>query len=322
MNEDNRPLMVTIRCMTYNQAPYIRQCLDGFVMQKTDFHFEAIVHDDASTDGTADIVREYAEKYPDIIKPIIETENQYSQKNGSLARIMNEHTHGKYIALCEGDDYWIDPLKLQKQVEFLEANPDYGLVHTNRYNRRDDKITKPVASGKSDAISILISTGIATLTVCYRKELHDQYLRDIKPIGKGWLMGDAPLWKYIAFHSKVKLIPDYTGVYRILSESASHSKSIVKRIAFVNSMLDIQKFMMDLYVTDSNQKELVSRKIISNHHLRIFNIYVFFGRLNDARLYLLKHWDEIIKWDLLKISQIRKIASVVVCAPWHAGEKS
>lgn len=87
---------------------------------KTNFQFIAIIHDDASTDGTADIIREYAEKYPDIIKPIYEQENQYSKQDGSLRRIINEAipVDIKYIAMCEGDDYWIDPYKLQKQVDF------------------------------------------------------------------------------------------------------------------------------------------------------------------------------------------------------------
>ena len=83
---ENEPLMVTILCLVYNHESYIRQCLEGFVMQKTNFRFEAIVHDDASTDGTAAIIREYAEKYPDINKPIFETENQYSKGDGSLGR--------------------------------------------------------------------------------------------------------------------------------------------------------------------------------------------------------------------------------------------
>lgn len=120
----NKELMVTIRCITYNHKPYIRQCLEGFVMQKTNFRFEAIVHDDASTDGTTEILREYAEKYPDIIKPFYEEENQYSKHNGAIRRIMDENTHGKYAAQCEGDDYWTDPYKLQKQVDFLESHPD------------------------------------------------------------------------------------------------------------------------------------------------------------------------------------------------------
>ena len=91
----NVPIMVTIRCLVYNHEPYLRQCLDGFVMQKTNFPFEAVVHDDASTDRSSAIIREYADKYPDIIKPILETENQYSKHDGSLTRIMNAHMHGK-----------------------------------------------------------------------------------------------------------------------------------------------------------------------------------------------------------------------------------
>ncbi len=123
---DKDEVVVSIRCLAYNHEPYIRQCLDGFVMQKTNFKVEVIVHDDASTDGTAAIIREYAEKYPELIKPIFETENQYSKHDGSLRRIMNEACIGKYIAMCEGDDYWTDPYKLQKQVDFLEKNLDYA----------------------------------------------------------------------------------------------------------------------------------------------------------------------------------------------------
>ena len=125
--------LVSIRCTVYNHEPFLRQCLDGFVMQQTTFPFEAIVHDDASTDGSAAIIREYAEKYPDIIKPIYETENQYSKHDGSLARIMDAavHPNSKYIATCEGDDYWTDPNKLQLQVDFLESHPDFFLSSHN-----------------------------------------------------------------------------------------------------------------------------------------------------------------------------------------------
>ncbi len=128
--KDTRPIMVAINCITYNHEPYIRQCLEGFVMQRTNFRFVAIVHDDASTDGTAAIIREYEEKYPDIIRPIYETENKYSKRDGSLSKIMNEAidaTHCKYVALCEGDDYWIDENKLQMQVDFLENHLDYSV---------------------------------------------------------------------------------------------------------------------------------------------------------------------------------------------------
>ena len=122
--------LVAIKCTVYNHEPYLRDCLDGFVMQQTNFPFVAIVHDDASTDGSAAIIREYEEKYPNIIKPIYEIENQYSKRDGSVGRIMDEAidaTGAKYVALCEGDDYWTDPHKLQKQVDFLDTHPEYVL---------------------------------------------------------------------------------------------------------------------------------------------------------------------------------------------------
>ena len=123
--------LVSIRCITYNQQDYIHQALDGFLIQKTTFPFEIIVHDDASTDKTAEVIREYEAKFPKIIKPIYETENQYSKHNGSLGRIVDAACKGKYIAFCEGDDYWIDENKLQIQIEFLEKNPEYTMCFHN-----------------------------------------------------------------------------------------------------------------------------------------------------------------------------------------------
>jgi len=117
--------LVSICVITYNHEKYIRQCLDGIFMQKVDFTYEVLVHDDASPDGTADIIREYEAKYPDIIKPIYQTENQYSKDRSIISRLQYGRAKGKYIAQCEGDDYWTDPGKLQMQVDFLEAHPEY-----------------------------------------------------------------------------------------------------------------------------------------------------------------------------------------------------
>ena len=121
-------IVVSISCITYNHAPYIRQCLDGFLMQKTNFAIEVLIHDDASTDGTTEIIKEYEAKYPDIIKPIYEEENQWVKGRRGSAVFNFPRAKGKYIALCEGDDYWTDPLKLQRQVDFLEENQDYVLT--------------------------------------------------------------------------------------------------------------------------------------------------------------------------------------------------
>ena len=117
--------LVSITCLTYNHAPYLRQCLDGFVMQKTSFPIEILIYDDASEDGTQDIIREYERKYPDLIKPIYQTENQYS-KGVKVEFVYNyPRAKGKYIAFCEGDDYWTDPNKLQKQIDFLERHQEH-----------------------------------------------------------------------------------------------------------------------------------------------------------------------------------------------------
>ncbi len=126
----NKPL-VSICCITFNQKAYIKDCIDGFLMQKTNFNFEILIHDDASTDGTQEIISEYELKYPNLIKAILQLENQYSKGIKPLVKYIFPIAQGKYIALCEGDDYWTDPFKLQKQVDFLETNPHVGLVHTD-----------------------------------------------------------------------------------------------------------------------------------------------------------------------------------------------
>ncbi|WP_367566821.1 glycosyltransferase family 2 protein [Lacrimispora sp.] len=125
-------IMASINCVTYNHATYIRQALDSFLMQKTNFEYEILVHDDASNDGTGEIIKEYAEKYPDKIKPLIQTENQYSQGIDNISGAFNfPRARGKYIFMCDGDDYWISPDKLQKQVDYMEAHPECTLcIHS------------------------------------------------------------------------------------------------------------------------------------------------------------------------------------------------
>lgn len=119
-----KDVLVSISCITYNHKNYIADAIEGFLMQKTNFDFEIIIHDDASTDGTADIIREYQKKYSEIIKPILQTENQYSKGIRISQTYIHPRVKGKYIAICEGDDYWTDPNKLQKQVDFMEEHPD------------------------------------------------------------------------------------------------------------------------------------------------------------------------------------------------------
>lgn len=222
---DNQDIKVTIRCITYNQKDYIRQCLDGFVMQRTNFRFEAIVHDDASTDGTDEIVREYAEKYPDIIKPIFETENQYSKHDGSLGRIMNANTRGKYVAICEGDDYWTDPLKLQKQADFLDANPQCSLTYHACKNvfSTPCKVNSLTGENVKDFYSdvdFVIHYPFQTATVMYRKEILDSDLYK-KAQAIGCVFGDVLLYFSASRFGTIEGVNEKMSVYRCHEGSVS-----------------------------------------------------------------------------------------------------
>lgn len=141
MSEEQN-IKVSVYCLAYNHEKYIRKTLDGFVMQKTNFAYEVFVHDDASTDGTADIIREYEEKYPHIIKGIYQTENQYSQGIKFFNIFILPRLSGQYIACCEGDDYWCDSQKLQMQADILDANSNVVMVchNTKRITVADEEV--------------------------------------------------------------------------------------------------------------------------------------------------------------------------------------
>ena len=249
MQNTSMPL-VSINCTAYNHAPYIRQCLDGFIMQKTDFPIEILVHDDASTDGTADIVREYEQKYPNIIKPIYQTENQYSKGEGTSINWTYNYSRaqGKYIAICEGDDYWTDPYKLQKQVGFLEANPEYGLCYTKvkAYWQEQKEFEKRLRGDKiCRKDDFFYNWSISTLTFCLRKDLLFRYYEEIKPETRGWKrIGDWPMCFWFYCNSRIHLIDEPTGVYRINAGSATNSNSYEEAVKIWKERRKIFTFFM------------------------------------------------------------------------------
>ncbi len=238
--------LVSIRCITYNHERFIEQAIDGFLMQKTNFPFEIVIHDDASTDKTATIIREYETKFPKIIKPIYETENQYSKKIGEVARIIDSAVKGKYIAFCEGDDFWIDKNKLQKQISFLENNPKYGLCYTysKRYFNKARKFSKKKSGKclKTPEDLIIHGNKIPTATICIRSSIYKDFREFMNNNNLYFAMGDYPLLLYFAIHSRIHCIRKITSVYRVLEESASHFNSIDKSIKFIKSAHDVQKY--------------------------------------------------------------------------------
>lgn len=131
-------ILVTVLCLAFNHEKYIANALDGFIKQETNFKYEILVHDDASTDQTAEIIRKYERNYPKIIKGFYQRENQYTKGIDVMATVLMAHAKGKYVALCEGDDYWTDPLKLQLQVNAMENNQNCKMaVHTVAEVSRD-----------------------------------------------------------------------------------------------------------------------------------------------------------------------------------------
>lgn len=261
-------IVVSVICNTYNHELYIRQCLEGFVMQKASFKFEVLIHDDASTDKTADIIREYEAQYPDIIKPIYQTENQYSKKTGIMKTFQYPRVKGKYIALCEGDDYWIDPLKLQKQVDFMEGHPNHSLcfhAHNNEYS-----------NGKSDAIrrystdmiecpmeDIIMGGGgfMATNSMVYKAGIHKSYPEWVKMCP----VGDLPLMLLLSTKGSVGYINEIMSCYRISSIgswSQRMSCDIKKQIDH-NSKIKRMWIAFDSY-TERRYHWIIVRKILKN----------------------------------------------------------
>ncbi len=213
---------VSICCLCYNHEPYLRKCLDGFVMQKTNFVFEVLIHDDASTDRSADIIHEYEAKYPEIIKPIYQTENQYSKGIGVTRVFQFPRSKGKYIAMCEGDDYWTDPYKLQMQFDYMENHNDVSMVFTNRFVKNGDVYTPFFYFNKSyNTNDVLSGLNWGVQSVCFRKDIFD--FVEFNNLSK-FINGDRLIPYICSKNGKIIRLKQFTAVYRITGTGVSTSR--------------------------------------------------------------------------------------------------
>lgn len=299
---DDKPInrttpLVSVSVATYQHKNYIRQCLDGILMQETDFPFEVIIGEDGSVDGTQEICMEYAEKYPDKIRLFIRDRalSQFKDADGTVKRfngIWNRMScRGEYIAMCEGDDYWIDPLKLQKQVDFMELHPDYGLCYSKAktYIQKTSSYGRIIGNGKSTFEELLINNSIPTLTTMFRESLYHNYISEIGWHNE-WRMGDYPIWLYCANKMKVHFIDEVMCVYRVLSNSASHG-SYKFMMDFIVDSYKIALFYYDLYkpniklqlLHDSYHRELFSLSFHSKNKENINKYYqlIYYKSLKD-----------------------------------------
>ncbi|MCE2788874.1 MAG: glycosyltransferase [Saprospiraceae bacterium] len=250
-NLDNKEITVSVLCLAYNHKGFIRQALEGFLMQQCSFLFEILVHDDASTDGTSDIIREYEQKYPGIIKPIYQAENQFSQKKINVTQLQRNRAIGKYIALCEGDDYWTDPNKLQKQVDFLEDNPGFAMCfHRSRIENHTDDYWKDQTFGhlrekEYTGWEILSQWTIPTASVMYRTYLREFIDSMARP--KGILYTDILVYLTLAEHGRLYCLGDTMSVYRIHPYSMVHQRDDRRPMKYITHLKTIQKMFGGKY---------------------------------------------------------------------------
>lgn len=282
---ENYKYVVLTQCLTYNQAKYIKETLDGFVMQETSFPVVTVIMDDASTDGTGVVLQHYMQDNfriddksvafkRDTDYAYVEyaqhktnrncffavyyyKENLYQQgKHFLKEKDLREWVEqSKYVAFCEGDDYWTNHKKNQIQYDYLESHPNYSLVYGScqYYYEERKQLSKELYGGSYVTFSDLIKYGncIPTLTVMCRADEYLNYNINVKPEKKGWLMGDYPLWLWMSHEGNVHFLNEKLGVYRVLRNSASHFENLEAANRFLKSTCEIKKFFCNLFPGDS-----------------------------------------------------------------------
>lgn len=289
-------IMVTVYCLAYNHEKYIRDCLEGFVNQKVNFRFEVIVHDDASTDNTAQIIQEYAEKYPDIIKPILQKENQYSKGVNIGKEFLYPNFRGKYIAICEGDDYWCDNSKLQKQVDFLEEHEDYvACVHPTRVDNYMDGTSFELRAYNEDCtvkVTDVLSKHTPifhTTSIFFRRKIYEDIPEMCNNNEMWW---DYSRLVMFALYGKIYYINEIMSVYRSLTENSWTFRTRSKKQRKAN--LDFPKDMIKALMFVNKYFNNIYQPLLYKNMLE-FEYQVWRGEpsiklLSNKRLYKLKNW--------------------------------
>lgn len=296
-------IMVSICCITYNHEKYIAEAIESFLMQKTNFKYEILIHDDASTDDTAKIIKKYEEKYPDIIKPIYQIENQYS-KGKKVSSNNYNRAKGKYIALCEGDDYWTDPYKLQKQVDYMEKNKDCGgCFHAgkilNDSTKKEIGEVKPFSENKIlKPEEVILGDGgfVVTSSILCKSEL----LKNPPKFLINAPVGDYPTQILISMNKYAFYMKDVMSVYRIgISTSWSGRKrkksELLEHISKIKKMiLEIDEYSNQKYKDTINKeikilefKELIIKNDIRNLKKGIYkDLYKKLSLKEKIKIYL------------------------------------
>ena len=246
---NNKNVQVSILMPTYNHEKYISKAIESALAQKTTFSFELLINDDCSTDGTAKIAQDYANKYPHIIQYFHQEQNLGLLKN---YKFLFEKARGKYIAILESDDLWNDIHNLEKKISFLEQNEDTGLIasETKIIDENENIIrisSSDIHQSDNWYESMLYENPLKAVSVIFRRDLYDKYCNINDYINNGFLTIDYPIWLSIAAHSKCKYINEPLCSYRQIASSISNSSNYNKQKNFADSTKKIQKYIINLY---------------------------------------------------------------------------
>lgn len=229
----NEAIMVSVLCTAYNHEPYIRQTLTSLTEQQVDFAYEILVNDDCSTDATASIIREFEQRCPAIVRPFYQPVNLYSQDIDIYQEIFYPNARGKYVAFCEGDDYWTDPTKLQRQVDFLEAHPEYSAcVHNTMLHFCDGgEADRPLVtrSGDCDLHTADIIPGMSgayhTSSLVAKREILASP-PDFYHVAAKYAFGDYPDALWLSLHGPIRYLDRCMSVYRLNSNASAWSSGV------------------------------------------------------------------------------------------------
>lgn len=287
-------MKVSVLMPTYNHEKTIAQAIESFLAQQCSFPVELCICDDASTDATAQIAAQYQAKYPNQITFIAKPANQGLMRN---YQTLLQVAKGEYVAILESDDYWTDPLKLQKQVDFLDANPEYGLSFTGVSFLQDDvllpadNVAGIVAKHSHDMYSyLLLRSIIYSPTACFRRSLFDAYCNIDEYVRLDFKTFDYPVWLSLARFSKIHYLAQNTAVYRISGTSISNTSNAQKRLNFEFAVNKIRHYVVGLYGTGTlsmgairNREAVIAARILWRYKKPVLAAYYFFSTLLGVR---------------------------------------
>lgn len=266
-------IKVSIRVLCYNQEKYIRQTLDSILNQEHPYTYELIVCDDASLDSTPQIVAEYAARYKEIV-PVLRKKNI-----GLIANYFDSisRCRGEYIMGCAGDDYWL-PGKVASQVKYLDAHPEIGMIHSDAISVSENgEFIRTLQGCQHDSMeSLIFNYNIWTATIALRKKDFSEYISEIHPMDKNWIMEDLPISLWFKSKGKMAYLPGVFAAYRVVENSMCHQTSPEKSLLLRTSSVDVVDYYKNSKNIDISEKFYLNwkfRRLMIPQNIKFFTVF-------------------------------------------------